>query len=76
MIDTILISEGMQTLIDRFGIVDAERFVYLMNKEPFDYTKWHHTLFEGMTLDEICEAASKASDEADKRAVSSRRDVD
>jgi hypothetical protein len=32
-----------------------------------DYTKFHHTLFEGMTLDELCEAASKAGEEADKR---------
>jgi len=69
MTDTILMSEGMQTLINRFGIVNAGRFVYLMNKEPFDYTKFQHTLFEGMTLDEICEAASKASDEADQRQI-------
>ena len=68
MTDTILMSEGMQTLINRFGIVDAGRFIYLMNKEPFDYTKFHHTLFEGMTLDELCEAASQASDEADRRS--------
>jgi len=67
MTDTILMSEGMQTLINRFGIVDAGRFVYLMNKEPFDYTKFHHRLFEGMTLDEMCEEASKASDEAERR---------
>ena len=67
MTDTILMSEGMQTLINRFGIVDAGRFVYLMNKEPFDYTKFHHGLFEGMTLDEMCEVASQASDEAEQR---------
>ena len=69
MTDTLLMSEGMRTLINRFGIVDAGRFVFLMNKEPFDYTKFHHTLFEDMTLDEICEAASKSSDEADRRTV-------
>ena len=69
MTDTILMSEGMQTLINRFGIVDAGRFVYLMNKEPFDYTKFHHTLFEGMTLDELCEAALKAGEEAEQSEI-------
>ena len=34
MTDTIFVSEGMQMLINRFGIVDAGRFVYLLNKEP------------------------------------------
>jgi len=67
MTDTILMTEGMQTLINRFGIVNANRFIYLMNKEPFDYTQFHHTLFEGMTLDELCEAAFKAGEAADIR---------
>lgn len=67
MLDSKLMLEGMQTLIDRFGIVEAERFIYLVNKEPFDYTKWHHTLFDGMTMEEICEAAEIAGKQADER---------
>lgn len=65
MLDAVLMTEGMQTLIDRFGIVDAERFIGLMNQEPFDYTKFHHALFENMTVDEICDAADAASRELD-----------
>jgi len=53
MTDTILLNTGMQILIDNLGLVEAERFVYLMNKEPFDYTKWQSTLYEGMTVREI-----------------------
>lgn len=30
-----------------------ERFVYLMNKEPFDYTKWREDLYEGLSVREI-----------------------
>jgi len=53
MTDTILLNTGMKVLIDNLGLIEAERFVYLMNKEPFDYTKWHSTLYEGMTAREI-----------------------
>ena len=40
--DTIIKVEGMEALIAKLGHVDAERFVMLMNKEPFDYTKWRN----------------------------------
>ena len=57
MNDTILLSTGMKILVEHLGLVEAERFVYLMNKEPFDYTEWHGTLFEGMSVREISAAA-------------------
>ena len=57
MNDTILLDTGMDILVERLGLVDAERFIYLVNKEPFDYTKWRQNLFEGMTGREISAAA-------------------
>ena len=60
MNDTILLNTGMKVLIDHMGLVEAERFVYLMNKEPFDYTKWHSTLYEGMSVREISDMAMKS----------------
>jgi len=57
MNDTILMSTGMKILVEHLGLVEAERFVYLMNKAPFDYTEWHGTLFEGMSVREISAAA-------------------
>jgi hypothetical protein len=60
MSDTVLLNLGMRTLIDTFGAVDAERFVYLVNKEQSDYTEFRHTLFTGMTLDDICREATQA----------------
>ncbi len=53
MNDTLLLDAGMDVLVKKFGIVEAERFIYLINKEPFDYTKWRQGLFEGMTGREI-----------------------
>ena len=67
MSDTALLNMGMRTLIGGLGVVNAERFVYLVNKEQSDYTEFRHTLFEGMTLDNICREAAQAKKEADER---------
>jgi hypothetical protein len=53
MNDTLLLDTGMDILVEKLGLVDAERFIFLVNKEPFDYTKWRQGLFEGMTGREI-----------------------
>lgn len=51
--DSVLRLEGMRLLIENLGKVDAERFISLINREPFDYTEWQTDLFEGMSLDEL-----------------------
>ena len=55
--DTLIRNEGMEVLANSLGLVDAERFIVLMNKEPFDYTKWRENLFKGMTIEEISKRA-------------------
>lgn len=55
--DTVLRQEGMDALIEKLGKVDAERFISLIIKEPFDYTKWQENLFEGITVRELSEKA-------------------
>lgn len=40
MTDTLIREKGMKVLMEQLGYVDAERFIMLINKEPFDYTKW------------------------------------
>lgn len=59
--DTIIKNEGMQMLMDKLGLVDAERFIMLLQREPFDYTKWQENLFEGMTIEELSKKAAKYS---------------
>lgn len=44
--DTVLRLEGMNVLTDHLGAVDAERFIALMNREPFDYTRWRQDNLE------------------------------
>ncbi len=56
--DTLIRNEGMEILAKNLGMVEAERFVMLIQKEPFDYTKWQENLFENMTIEEISKKAS------------------
>jgi hypothetical protein len=57
--DTLIKSEGMKTLRDTLGLVEAEKFILLMKKEPFDYTEWQAHLWEDKTVDEVFKAAKK-----------------
>ena len=56
--DTLIRNEGMEILSKNLGMVEAERFIMLIQKEPFDYTKWQENLFENMTVEEISKKAS------------------
>lgn len=51
--DTLIKSEGMDALFDKLGIIDAERFIMLMSKESFDYTKWQKNMYENLSVEEI-----------------------
>jgi len=51
--DTEIKCEGIQALIAHLGRVDAERFVALLSREPFDYTLWQRDLWPGKTAQEI-----------------------
>ena len=53
-----LLSAGMEALIQRLGTVEAERFISIIIREPFDYTEWRkENLFKGMTVEEISKEA-------------------
>jgi len=55
--DTVIRQEGMMALFDKLAPVEAERFIYLLLSEPFDYTEWQRDLFEGMSLEELGQKA-------------------
>jgi len=57
--DTIIRNEGTRVLMDHLGLVEAERFIMLIQKEPFDYTQWQEDLFEDMSIDEISKKAAE-----------------
>ena len=49
--------EGMRALIAALGDVQAERFVTLMLRARFDYTKWQEKLWPEKTVAELSRAA-------------------
>ena len=57
--DTVLRVEGMRKLNEWFGLVNAERFITLIIREPFDYTEWQQDLYEDMSIVEICQKADE-----------------
>lgn len=44
---------GFEILNHYLGMVETEKFVALIQRERFDYTKWREHLFEGLTGKEI-----------------------
>ena len=56
--DTLLRQTGMRILSDNLGLVEAERFISLVIREPFNYTEWQRELYVGVSLEELCERAN------------------
>ena len=51
--DTEVKQKGLGALLDALGEVDAERFIMLLNRDPFDYTIWQRNIFENMDVNQI-----------------------
>ena len=57
--DAVIRSEGMKILSERLGILEAERFISLILREPFDYTEWQRNLYDGLSMEELSANAMK-----------------
>ena len=55
--DTEIRIKGLQVLTEHLGDVEAERFVAIIQREPFDYTKWRRGMDEDLTIQEISKKA-------------------
>ena len=51
--DTEIKLKGFQLLAENLGDVELERFISLIQREPFDYTKWRQGLDEDLSLEDI-----------------------
>ena len=51
--DTEIKAKGMHLLAQYLGDVEAERFIALIQREPFDYTKWRQDMGEDLSIEEI-----------------------
>ncbi len=45
--------KGMEALLNELGDVDAEIFIKMLTREPFDYTTWQKELWPDLTVDEL-----------------------
>lgn len=59
MTDTEIKVKGMKALSNDLGLVEAERFVSLIQRDRFDYTKWRQDLFQDMSGDQISQMATE-----------------
>ncbi|MCL2200344.1 MAG: hypothetical protein FWB75_00130 [Oscillospiraceae bacterium] len=60
MTDTLLKSTAMELLVKNLGVVEAERFIALILKEPFDYTEWRKRyLLDNSSVEELHSQATE-----------------
>lgn len=55
--DTEVRIRGLRALVETLGPVDAERFITLLLREPFDYTQWQQDLWGDKGVEELSQAA-------------------
>ena len=65
--DTLIRRRGMEVLLKNLGMVEAERFILLIQKEPFDYTQWQQDLFGDTSVEAISAAAAAQREQASKQ---------
>jgi len=62
--DTVLRDAGMRILAEQLGLVEAERFIALLRREPFDYTQWRQDIYKDVPLDSFLQNAQNYRDES------------
>ena len=66
--DTEIRAAGVRSLVTALGAVEAERFIALVLREPFDYTEWRQGLWTGMDVETLAHEAA-AADRAPSRVA-------
>ena len=63
--------EGFRALSGALGDVNAERFITLILREPFDYTQWQAKLWPDQSVEDISKAATRCRPTAAARVAES-----
>lgn len=61
--DSEIKQQGFQALSHSLGLVDAERFITLLRREPFDYTQWRQGLLPNTTVRELSAMAMQEQED-------------
>ncbi len=59
--DTEIKTKGIQALIAELGSVGMEKFIALIQREPFDYTIWQRNLWNDRSIEELSKEAMQTS---------------
>lgn len=54
-----IMNRGMKCLVEQMGIIEAERFISVIIREKFDYTKWQRNYFDAKSPTEMSEEAAQ-----------------
>lgn len=49
--------KGLEALVSALGEVQAEKFISLILREPFDYTLWQKDIWSDVGLEELSQKA-------------------
>jgi hypothetical protein len=55
--DSEIRKKGIESLIHQLGEVEAERFITLVIREPFDYTEWQRELWSNLSVRQLSKMA-------------------
>ena len=66
MTDTEIRVKGVQILAQHLGDIEMERFIALIQREPFDYTEWRQTIESDRSIEDI---SKKAMDLRQKKTI-------
>lgn len=50
--------DGFRAIFENMEIVEAERFIALLRRDHFDYTKWRKDLFSDVSVEKLAEDAA------------------
>lgn len=48
---------GFSCLVEKLGVIDAERFIAMIKRDNFDYTVWRRSYFDKMDLEQVSKEA-------------------
>lgn len=57
MTDTEIRVKGVQILAQHLGDIEMERFIALIQREPFDYTQWRQAIDGDRSIEDISREA-------------------
>ena len=57
-----IIEKGISCLQEHLGLIEMETFISVIQREKFDYTKWHQNFadtIDGEELDRLCKKSAE-----------------